>query len=353
MKKWAAIGWLTFVVTLCVAGIAQAEITVDIIGTQPTDGSIGDGETLKLYWRIESTSSGTYDVEVGGDGTVGSGTAVAASDGSGSYSGTMNGTTTISADNDLEDGDGEYQIYVIATSGTETAYATTSISLDTPPTEVLGFSVGRGDGKLFLTWDPLDISDLDHYLVYYGTSPGTNPEDYTGADASEGASPIDVDDVDNFQLSGLTNNVKYYVRISAVDTSDTEGPLSSELSGTPTDTVGFTELSNDEGGCFVATAAWGDYNHPMVKQLRSFRDRILQRTPAGRAFVHLYYAVSPPLAHWLAGHPTARAATRAVLTPIARLAGWETERPGMISVPLLLGLAAILVLARRRREEAR
>lgn len=54
-------------------------------------------------------------------------------------------------------------------------------------------------------------------------------------------------------------------------------------------------------GCYVATAVYGSYDCPQVWTLRRFRDYTLAETWYGRAFVHLYYAVSPTLVKWF-GH---------------------------------------------------
>lgn len=55
------------------------------------------------------------------------------------------------------------------------------------------------------------------------------------------------------------------------------------------------------GGCYVATAVYGSYDCPQVWTLRRFRDDTLAETWYGRAFIHLYYAVSPTLVKWF-GH---------------------------------------------------
>lgn len=58
-------------------------------------------------------------------------------------------------------------------------------------------------------------------------------------------------------------------------------------------------------GCYIATMAYGDYNDPQVLALRRFRDQTLLKTKHGRAFVKLYYFVSPKVVsftknwHWL------------------------------------------------------
>ena len=55
------------------------------------------------------------------------------------------------------------------------------------------------------------------------------------------------------------------------------------------------------GGCYVATAVYGSYDCPEVWILRRYRDYILAETWYGRAFVKVYYAVSPTLVKWF-GH---------------------------------------------------
>lgn len=54
--------------------------------------------------------------------------------------------------------------------------------------------------------------------------------------------------------------------------------------------------SKPQGGCYIATAVYGSYDHPSVLVLRRFRDQHLVRTTAGRAFVRMYYRVSPGIA---------------------------------------------------------
>ena len=49
------------------------------------------------------------------------------------------------------------------------------------------------------------------------------------------------------------------------------------------------------GGCYVATAVYGSYDCPEVWTLRRFRDNTLAATWYGRAFIRLYYTVSPQI----------------------------------------------------------
>lgn len=66
------------------------------------------------------------------------------------------------------------------------------------------------------------------------------------------------------------------------------------------------------GGCFVATAAFGDYNAPEVVYLSAFRDESLSRSVVGRGLIRAYYAVSPPFATAIAKSNFLRQAVRKV-----------------------------------------
>lgn len=57
----------------------------------------------------------------------------------------------------------------------------------------------------------------------------------------------------------------------------------------------------NSGGCYVATAVYGSYDCPEVWTLRRFRDYTLAQTVCGRAFIKLYYAISPTIVKWF-GH---------------------------------------------------
>ncbi len=78
-------------------------------------------------------------------------------------------------------------------------------------------------------------------------------------------------------------------------------------------------LSKALGGCFIATAAYGDYSHPMVLHLRFFRDEYLTVTSAGRTFIRCYYRLSPSLARLIAGHLMLRGVVRVGLWPAVQL----------------------------------
>ena len=55
---------------------------------------------------------------------------------------------------------------------------------------------------------------------------------------------------------------------------------------------------SDSQGCYVATCVYGSYDCPQVWTLRRFRDYSLAATFLGRAFIRLYYTVSPTIVKW-------------------------------------------------------
>ena len=92
-----------------------------------------------------------------------------------------------------------------------------------------------------------------------------------------------------------TNDIrKYHDIIKICDPSYTvptvEDPVQQQL-----------QIVQNTGGCYVATAVYGSYDCPQVWTLRRYRDYTLAETWYGRAFIHVYYAISPILVKWF-GH---------------------------------------------------
>ena len=46
-------------------------------------------------------------------------------------------------------------------------------------------------------------------------------------------------------------------------------------------------------GCYVASCVYGSYDCPQVWTLRRYRDEYLEKSIAGRAFIRMYYTISP------------------------------------------------------------
>ncbi len=69
-------------------------------------------------------------------------------------------------------------------------------------------------------------------------------------------------------------------------------------------------------GCYIATMAYGDYDHPSVMVLRQFRDEKLLTNYFGSVFVSIYYWISPKMVKVLTGHRRVNAIIRALLDKI-------------------------------------
>jgi hypothetical protein len=71
--------------------------------------------------------------------------------------------------------------------------------------------------------------------------------------------------------------------------------------------------------CFVATAAYGDWQHPEVEFLRWHRDNVLVRSAAGRVFIRAYWHIGPQLAKVVAPFPLVRGLTRGILSSLVAI----------------------------------
>jgi hypothetical protein len=115
-------------------------------------------------------------------------------------------------------------------------------------------------------------------------------------------------------LSGLRPTQGYYVAVRALSMCDEPSPI---LSASATTTQQqFVTLHS----CFIATAAYGSPYGGELDALRRLRDTHLLTNPLGRLFVATYYAMSPPLASFIAHDDRLRAGARALVGPIVDVA---------------------------------
>jgi glucose/arabinose dehydrogenase len=117
-----------------------------------------------------------------------------------------------------------------------------------------------------------------------------------------------------------------------------------------------SEESNDgDGGpCFIATAAFGSSLAPEVQLLRRFRDSYLMNNTPGRAFVVVYYRLSPPAAGLIREHRTLRTLTRLALRPAIWGARFTETAPAAMLVLLstAIGGGGLLCCRAMRRGRA-
>lgn len=143
--------------------------------------------------------------------------------------------------------------------------------------------------------------------------------------------PVEIGDNREKHVTVITNEGEHrdhgnvYLRHSEtafVVSSDSAFP-DEETERYAKDTIRRVEVTQHHSACFITTATAGD--GPTLNTLRAFRDDALIRTPPGRALVHLYEIVSPPIAATLARHPHART-TRFVRWLIERCASLAHHR---------------------------
>ncbi|MDR2467033.1 MAG: hypothetical protein LBD35_06530 [Prevotellaceae bacterium] len=71
--------------------------------------------------------------------------------------------------------------------------------------------------------------------------------------------------------------------------------------------------------CYIATMAYGSYEHPQVVILRQFRDQTLERYACGRWFIRQYYRWSPKLVEKMKNHHLANRIIRNILNQFIKL----------------------------------
>ncbi len=168
---------------------------------------------------------------------------------------------------------------------------------------------------------------------------------------------------DNIRSSSTTTNTSLAVSGLPSDGSTVYVRLTT-LSSSGSAFNDYTYTSVDEGssttppttgieGCFIATAAYGSYEHDYLYILRNFRDEILLSFAAGQWFVEQYYNYSPPIAKWIANHNTVKVTTQIALWPVIGLAWFSLasiyQKFAILTGLILLTFMCHLIIKQRRR----
>ncbi len=99
-----------------------------------------------------------------------------------------------------------------------------------PPLAPLSLTAVPGKGSVTLHWNTIGETDIQGYLIYYGTESGV----YFGHSAQEGNSPV-TSSGNTITLHGLTNGRLYYFSVAAFDKAGASfpGAFSKEVSVRP------------------------------------------------------------------------------------------------------------------------
>jgi len=177
------------------------------------------------------------------------------------------------------------------------------------------FPKNLGIGKLFTADIPL--KDLPNKPTNY-TFLSENGKIFIFNGTNKLTQNMHIDHVSNDKLLRYSyEENKWYIVANEGKSRDTKfiGLFALATKNTVTPTTTSSEDSS-EGGCFIATAAYGSYLQKDVQLLRNFRDTYLLTNVLGKEFVNVYYEYSPPIASYIANHEYLRTFTRWILTII-------------------------------------
>lgn len=104
--------------------------------------------------------------------------------------------------------------------------------------------------------------------------------------------------------------------------------------------------SDNQHGCFIATAVYGSYFDPRVIVLRKFRDEHLLTNPLGRVFVSFYYNISPSIAAFLEKHTILKVTTMFFLTALVYI----IKYPQTALLLLVLTLLSLYSIKKKRQK---
>jgi hypothetical protein len=161
---------------------------------------------------------------------------------------------------------------------------------------------------------------------------------FTRTDFATGAAPEFV------AIADLNGDGQIDLVIANFDIDTVSAFINTLNTGAPGGGEGGSGVGVEDDDCFIATAAYGSPLAPQVQLLRELRDRYLLPFATGRAFVKIYYSVSPPLAELIAGSEILRTIVRAGLVPIIGWAALVLWSPSLgLGIPIVaLGLGVWL-----------
>ncbi len=243
--------------------ILTANPWVGGVSVSPDTGVSGTVATVAFTPDVD----GSYKVYLGGDRTGTGGDELAQGDG---VAGTQT-TVEVTVGDDWDEG--THALYIVYSANALTGHGRANFTKDNVPGSV-DLSVGFGNEAIVLSFDGVDDEDLASYDVYMSLEP-FSAADYADCLSTPAAcgplyTPTD-EEIDNdvtgydtitevepsgaveHRISGLTNDVTYYVAVRAVDSSGQRGPMSDVIAETPESTIPPSLGAGEPGGPLCAT----------------------------------------------------------------------------------------------------
>ena len=164
--------------------------------------------------------------------------------------------------------------------------------------------------------------------------------------------------VNNFNVASSTQ-ITASITLDIYEATPKTAPANVEVftpTGVATLNGGFIINPPKEGLCFIATAAYGTPMAPQIEVLRDFRDQCLLANPVGEALVDFYYKASPPIAEFIAEHPSLKPIVRTGLVPVVAMSTVAVnttlaEKIAILGLLVLVSTAlTVWVIWRRRRD---
>jgi len=108
-------------------------------------------------------------------------------------------------------------------------------------------------------------------------------------------------------------------RTRYIENKNSLSSLKTQLAALNTSSGRSNAGSSGSSGCYIATMAYGDYDHPQVRILRQFRDEVLDKSVVGKWFITIYYQYSPILVQKLKNKKSINSIIRKVLNQFIKL----------------------------------
>jgi hypothetical protein len=214
-----------------------------------------------------------------------------------------------------------------STDGSTIRYALSGTTISTA-------SAVTSPASITISWTA--VSGAASYQIYRSSISSTSLTAYATTSST------------SFTDTSVVADHTYYYSVVPTNSAVQAGPASQVKAVNIPASTPAAASGGGGGGCFIATAAYGSYLAPQVQVLRNFRDTRLLTNAPGRAFVALYYRLSPPVADVIARHEFLRLLVRMLLTPLVALAA-HAGATGF----LLAGVIAVLPLKKAARSIGR